>query len=345
MTDPIRTALVGYGKGGQLQFAPHLVASPDYELTTVVTRDPVKADAVRRLSPTTRVVDTVEEVWNRPHDLVAVSTPNATHVEIASEAISRGVPVLLDKPMAVSAAAARELIARAESAGVLLEIFQNRRWDGDFLTLQSLIARGELGDVRVFESRFGWWDPQPAATWKAAATVQEGGGALFDMGPHLLDQAIQLFGPIESWYAELDAWRPASAADDDLVILVTHRSGVRTRLWTSCVERDFGARFRVVGSRASYTLHGLDPQERQAQQGMPADDPDFGVDDSRVGRLVDDDGGHAVPTLRGQHRRLFDGLAESLRDGAPLPVRLEDSVAVLEIIDAIHAGTSIRSHR
>jgi len=344
MTQRIRTALVGYGHGGQLQFAPHLATSPDYELTTVVTGDPVKANAVHRLSPATRVVATVEEIWDQPHDLVAVSTPHITHVAIAREAIARGVSVLVDKPMAVNSTAARELVEEAASAGVLLESFQNRRWDGDFMTLQGLLASGELGDVRVFESRFSWWDPVPAATWKASATVSEGGGALFDMGPHLLDQAILLFGPIESWYAELDSWRPASGADDDVVIMLSHRSGVRSRLWTSCVDRDFGPRFRVVGSRASYTLAGLDPQEHQAENGMTAADPGFGIDNSRVGRLVGEGCERAVPTLRGEHGRLFAGLAVSIREGAPLPVPLEDSLQVLEIIDAIHAATVIRGH-
>lgn len=345
MTAPIRTALVGFGRGGALQHAPQLIPSPDYELTTVVTRDPERAAAVRALSPRTRIAAGIDELWETEHDLIAVSTPNATHGAIAREAIARGIPVLVDKPLAEDAAAARALVGAAAAAGVLLEVFQNRRWDGDFLTVRDLVSSGALGEVRVFESRFGWWDPQPPETWKAAASVAAGGGALFDMGPHLLDQAILLFGPVDSWYAELDAWRPASSADDDVLVTLTHASGVRSRIWTSCVERDPGPRFRVVGSRATYTVEGLDPQEAQAASGMTAADPAFGVDDSRIGRLRGPEGDRAVPTARGRYSELFTGLAAALREGAPLPVPVEDSIAVLELIDAIHAATTIRRPR
>ena len=341
---PLRTAVLGYGVGGRLFHSPHLAASPGYSLDAVVTRDPGRAAEVTARYPGTRVLAGAEEVLAEPerYDLVVVTTPNETHVPLALAAIGQGIPVVVDKPLAATAAAARELLAAAEAAGVPLTVYQNRRWDGDFLTLRRLLDEGALGTVHQLESRFSWWDPTPAAGWKTTTTVADGGGALFDLGPHLVDQAVQLFGPVASWHAELDVCRPGVVADDDSFLALTHVSGVRSRLWMSCVTAQAGPRFRVLGSQGAFTKHHLDPQEEQAIAGVRPDDPRFGVEDeTRWGTLGVDGATTRVPTERGAHGTFYALLETALRTGGPVPVDPRDSIAVLELIEDVHARTGL----
>jgi predicted dehydrogenase len=337
---PIRTAVIGFGRAGTLQHAPQLAASPHFDLSAVVTGDPGRAALIHHDYPGTAVVSSVEELWKRSDDLdlIVIASPNVSHVPYARIAIGLGLPVVIDKPIATNSVEARALVEEARAAGVLLTVYQNRRWDGDFLTVADLVGEGAFGEVYEFESRFTWWEPEPPLTWKAAASVGEGGGALFDLGPHLIDQAIRLFGPPAELHAELDRRRPRSHADDDSLVLITHRSGVRSRLWMSCVNAQSAPRFRVSGSRAAFTKPGLDPQETQAERGMSPQDPEFGVDTRENWGLLGIDGDlRAVPTRRGDYAAFYRELADSLRNGTRPPVDPGDSVAVLEVIERLHA--------
>ena len=181
------------------------------------------------------------------------TSPSGTHVDLADAALDAGLDVVVDKPFAVTAEEGRALIVKAERLGRRLTVFQNRRWDGDFLTLRELVGAGALGEVRRFESRFEWWQPEPAASWKTEATAREGGGILYDLGTHLIDQAMQLFGPVSDLYVELARRRPESAADDDVFLALEHASGVTSHLWMSAVAPLFGPRPRAGGGRARRT--------------------------------------------------------------------------------------------
>lgn len=337
----LRTAVLGYGVGGGLFHCPLLESSPAFDLAAIVTADPGRVATAAAAYPAARILASAEQVWAdvERYDLVVISTPNETHVPLAREAIKRGIAVVLDKPVAPSAASARGLVAEARAAGIPLTVFQNRRWDGDFLTLRALLDRGAFGVVHQFESRFSWFAPSPSPSWKTRTTVADGGGALYDLGPHLIDQAIQLFGPVSDWYAECDTRRSGGAADDDTFVALTHATGVRSRLWMSSVTPLSGPRFRVVGSAAGYTKSHLDPQEAQAVAGIAPSDPRFGIEDEgRWGLLGTDDATVAVPTQRGNHAAFYALLGAALRGEGPLPVAPEEPIAVLDLIEAIHGG-------
>src|SRR5215216_3206667 len=233
----LRAAVIGLGLAGSVFHAPLIAATPGLSLATVVTTNPSRASAARRQYPGVRVEQSLSAVLERAdeHDLVAVATPNDSHVELASQAIESGLAVVVDKPLAPTSAAARELIELAERSGVALTVFHNRRWDSDQLTLRRLIADGSLGDVRRYESRFERWRPQvrPDA-WRENTAPAEGGGVLHDLGTHLIDQALALFGPVSRVYGEVDI-RRGGPADDDVFLALEHAAGVRSHLWASAV--------------------------------------------------------------------------------------------------------------
>src|SRR5579872_6564946 len=236
MTDsprPLRVGLLGYGLAGRAFHAPLISACPDLVLAAVVTRDPERRAALRAVYPDAEALDAPEQLWERAGslDLVVVATPNRSHAPLTRAALQAGLPVVIDKPFATSAAEARALIDEARARGRRLTVFQNRRWDGDFLTLRKLFADGALGAVHRLESRFERWTPVPRPGWRESGDPADAGGLLFDLGSHLIDQAIQLFGPVRAVYGELDRRRSGVETDDDAFVALTHASGVRSQLW------------------------------------------------------------------------------------------------------------------
>ena len=341
----IRTGLVGFGTAGQVFHGPFLRADDAYSLDVIVTRDAGRAAEAARSHPGARVVGSPDELFAAADrlDLVVVASPPASHVELARRAVDAGLAVVVDKPLSVTAAEGAELVARARAAGVALTVFQNRRWDGDFLTLRSLLDDGALGQVRTFESRFEWWKPTETKEWKRDAAVSEGGGMLYDLGTHLVDQAVQLFGPVETVHAELTAHRAGAAADDDAFVSMLHRSGVRSRLWMNGMAAQVGPRFHVLGSEAAYTSWGLDPQEAALKAGGLPTDTGYGLTpESGWGSLGIDGAVRPVPTLPGDYAAFYRALADALDHGGPLPVDPADAVAVLGLIEAIHRDTPVR---
>lgn len=341
----IRTGVIGFGTAGRVFHAPFLAADDAYSLDVVVTGNAERAAEADRLHPGVRVVASVEGLLARSADLdlVVVASPPATHADLAARAIDAGLAVVVDKPLCATAAEGRALVARAHDAGVALAVFQNRRWDGDFLTLRSLLDDGALGEVRRFESRFEWWKPQEGKGWKAAATPGEGGGILYDLGTHLIDQAVQLFGPVETAYAELTARRPGARADDDSFVSLLHLSGVRTQLWMNGVAAQVGPRFHVLGSDAGFTSWGLDPQEAALKTGGAPTDLGHGqVPPDRWGRLGVDPDLRPVPMLAGDYAAFYRTLATALTSGGPLPVDPRDAVEVLALIERLHRDFPVR---
>ncbi|GIH32028.1 Gfo/Idh/MocA family oxidoreductase [Microbispora amethystogenes] len=269
----IRVGLAGFGPAGAFFHAPLIAATPGLRLSAVVTRDPGRAARVRAEHPGAEVVASAEDLWDAC-DLVVIATPNRTHVPLATEALKAGLPVVVDKPLAGTADEARDLVRLARDRGIMLTVFQNRRWDGDFLTLRRLLP--ELGEIRRFESRFERWRPEPKGGWREAGGPEDVGGTLFDLGSHLVDQALTLFGPVAHVYAETDVRRAGIRNDDDAFVALTHRSGTRSHLWMSAVAGQPGPRLRVLGSRAAYVKWGLDPQEERLRAGERPGPADFG---------------------------------------------------------------------
>lgn len=336
----IRTAVVGYGLSGSVFHAPFIAADPRYSLEIIATSDAGRQAAASARHPGARTVPDAAAVFGLAAglDLVVLGTPPATHYPLAKAALEAGLDVVVDKPFTVTGAEGRELVRLAKDLGRVLTVFHNRRWDGDFLTVRKLLATEALGAVARYESRFERWQPEVSKPWKAAATPGEGGGVLFDLGSHLIDQALQLFGPARVVHAELNARRPDARAEDDAFLVLRHDSGVLSHLAMNLMCAQQGPRFRVLGSNGGYTKHGVDPQEPYIQAGGSPLDADFGLEAPEwAGRLGRDGHLDALPTERGAYSEFYRILADRILAGpastASLPVNPEDAVEVLEIIE------------
>ncbi|MFJ8647029.1 Gfo/Idh/MocA family oxidoreductase [Streptomyces sp. NPDC093546] len=337
----LRVGLVGYGLAGSVFHAPLIATTEGLVLDTVVTSNPQRQEQARAAFPDVRVAEATEELWARADelDLIVIASPNKTHVPVATAALQAGLPVVVDKPVAGTAAEARGLAALADERGLLLSVFQNRRWDNDFLTLRSLVERGELGDVQRFESRFERWRPQLKGGWRESGAPEEFGGLLYDLGSHVVDQALVLFGPATRVYAESDVRRAGAEADDDTFIALTHANGVRSHLYVSATAAQLGPRFRVLGSRAGYVKYGLDPQEAALREGL-LPGADWGREpESLWGRLGAGEspltgGGTPVPSLPGDYPAYYAAVAAALRDGTAPPVTAHEAAAALDVLEA-----------
>ncbi|MFE2376669.1 Gfo/Idh/MocA family oxidoreductase [Streptomyces sp. NPDC059398] len=346
---PLRVGLVGYGLAGSVFHAPLISATEGLVLDTIVTSNEERREQARAEFPGVRFAATPDELWTYADelDLVVIASPNRTHVALATAALRAGLPVVVDKPLAGTAAEARGLAALAAERGLLLSVFQNRRWDNDFLTLRSLVDEGRLGEVQRFESRYERWRPQLKGGWRESGDPSEIGGLLYDLGSHIVDQALVLFGPAVRVYAEADVRRPGARADDDTFIALTHANGVRSHLYASATTAQLGPRFRVLGSAAGYVKHGLDPQEAALREGArPSASAHWGEEpESLWGRIGAGEspltgGGSPVPTLPGDYPAYYAGVAKALREGGRPPVTAEEAAATLDVIEA--ARTSAR---
>jgi scyllo-inositol 2-dehydrogenase (NADP+) len=341
----LRVAIIGYGLAGRFFHAPLIDATPGLVLATVVTSSAERRTQVEREHPDARVLTSPEQLWARgDHELVVVAAPNDAHAALAAAAIDLGLAVVVEKPLAVSAAEAEGLVTRAEQAGVLLTVFQNRRWDSDHLTVARLLAEQRLGAVLRYESRFERWRPLPrSAAWRESSSPEQGGGVLLDIGSHLIDQALLLFGPPTHIYAEI-AERRGTPADDDAFLALQHPHGVISHLHASAMTAAPGPRLRVLGTEAAYIASYLDSQEAALRAGTrPDTKPDWGAEPhSHWGRLLRGDDGEVVPSERGNWPRFYVLLATALRDRGAPPVDPRDGVATLCVAE--HARRSAAGH-
>jgi predicted dehydrogenase len=247
---------------------------------------------------------------------------------------------VIDKPFAASVAQAEQLIAAADDAGRPLIVFQNRRWDGDFLTARKLITEGSLGKVHRFDSTFERWSPDVRQRWQDTTPASEGAGIVFDLGSHLVDQALQLFGPATLTASELSTLRPGGVSPDDAFLSLLHDDGTRSHLTMSRYATRMGPRFRVLGSTAGYVVYGLDGQEAALVQGARPQDDDFGVTPPAAWGTLGIDHSDVppapVPMERGDYAAFYRGVAATLLEGAPPPVAAADALAALRIIEQAH---------
>jgi predicted dehydrogenase len=333
----IRVALIGYGLAGACFHAPLIAVTDGLKLVTIVTSDPERRQRASREHPGVHVVDRADRIFEHAsgHDLVVIATPNRTHVPLAMSALAAGQAVVVDKPFAPTAEEARSVIAEARRRGLFVSVYHQRRWDSDTLTVRRLIGEGVLGDVSRFESRLERWRPRPSGGWRESAERDDAGGLLYDLGSHLVDQALHLFGPVRAVYAELDRRRPGAEVEDDVFLALTHVSGVRSHLWASALSAHRGPRLRVLGSRAAYVKADIDGQEAALVAGDRPDRPDWGVEAmTRWGRLEVDGEARPVPSEPGAYQQYYAAVVTALRDGGPPPVDPGDAVRGLEIIAA-----------
>jgi predicted dehydrogenase len=338
MTEKIRTAIIGYGLAGQVFHEPLITRDPAYSLDLVVTANPERqAKAAEKYE----VVSSTEELLSRSGDidLVVIATPPPTHFEQARAVLEAGVALVVDKPFVVTTAEAEALIAISERDAIPLSVFQSRRWDGDFLTVKALVERGAFGAVHRFESAFERWSVELRAQWQGATPVSQGGGVAFDVGSHLVDQALHLFGPATLEYAEVAYVREGRASDDESFLALRHESGVRSHITVARVSGQPGPRFRVLGSENAYASYGLDGQEAALKGGLWPNDPGYGITPAeRWGTLgVDDETGfEPVPTEPGRYPEFYARMAAAILEGKPVPVDPRDAVASLAILERAH---------
>jgi len=326
--------LVGYGLAGRSFHAPFITAVEGLALRAIATKDPDRRARAEAEHPDAEVVADVDAVLGRPDiDLVVVAAPNRFHVPIATAALSSGRHVVVDKPMAMDVDEGERLIEAASHAGRLLSVYHNRRWDGDFLTVRRLLAEGALGAIDSLESRF----ERVAAvddSWRESG--DEVGGPLRDLGPHLVDQSLLLFGPARRVWAQLARRRQATEVDDSVFVAIDHVSGVQVRLTMSLLASRVGPRMRLRGVAGEYVKEDLDTQEAQLLAGMRPDADDFGVEPaSRWGRLFRLDGSaRTVETERGRYVAFYQGMDDALRGRGPVPVEPMDALRALRLIEA-----------
>jgi len=327
---PVRTALVGFGYAGWTFHAPLIAACPDLRLEVVVSR---QACVVSGLWPNARVLASFEDVLADPSiDLVVLATPNDLHASQAEAALNAGKAVVVDKPFTLTAGEARRLAALADERGLLLSVFHNRRWDADFLTLRGLIAEGRLGPVVRFESRFNRWRPEVRDRWREGDGP--GAGVWYDLGPHLIDQALCLFGRPLGVTCDLAVMRPGGRATDYAHAVLRYVDR-RVILHADMVTPAADDRFIVHGTRASWLKAGLDVQEDQLKSGLTPGAESWGVD-PRPGVVVDGATGarETVTGPRGDYPAYYSAVARAIRDGAPGPVPPSEAVAVMQVLEA-----------
>lgn len=313
-------ALVGYGMAGQIFHGPQLAAI-GAQVCDIVVRNPERVKAAQRDFPQARIRSSFAEFLSgdRP-DLIVLGTPNALHAEHAIAALQAGVRVVTDKPMAASLAEAQQMLAVSIATGVGLTVYQNRRWDAQHLTLQRLIGEGILGEVFRYERRYERFRPIPKNRWKENDAV--GGGLLLDLGPHMIDNALQLFGPAERVYAEARA--RTTPAVDDVFIALTHASGVISHLQAGGVVGAPGPAVRVLGDKGSFLVTAYDGEPTPFAHAQPP--PEY------EGWFVTGEKSLAVPGVPSDPTAFYRAVAAWI-DGGPVPVDPADGVATQEILE------------
>jgi scyllo-inositol 2-dehydrogenase (NADP+) len=327
----IRVGLLGHGQAGCILHAPLIEAAGAFRISAVATSRAAslaeRRDAPRQETHAQAVIE-AEDV-----DLVVVATPNDTHYDFTAAALTAGKHVVVDKPFAFAAAEADRLIALAAENGLMLTVFHNRRLDGDFLGVRRAIASGELGELMLFEARWDRFRPVAPQTWKNAP----GGGALWDLGPHLIDQALQLFGPPDSLAVDLAAQR-SGAATDDYFELTLKYGRMRCILSAACVVAASRPRFAAHGTKASLLTYGVDPIEAALHARRHPQAPGFAADLSIPAELVRDGGREARRLPAGDWVEFYRGVARAIREGFPPPVDPREAREVTAMIERAYAA-------
>jgi scyllo-inositol 2-dehydrogenase (NADP+) len=341
MSTEIGVAVIGFGLAGKVFHAPFVSAVPGLKLEAIVQR---KGDEASKAYPKARILRTVEEALrDSAVQLVVVGTPNETHFELAKQALLAGKHVVIDKPFAATSAEAKELKELAEKKGVVLAPFHNRRWDGDFRTVQRLLAEEAVGRLVTFESHFDRFRPLPREnTWKEGASAAN--GLLMDLGPHLVDQALALFGPPRAITASVRKDRAKTEIEDAFDITLEYPR-LRAHCRSSMLACDAAPRFLLHGVKGSFKKYGLDPQEAALVGGakvprmgegewLAEPEPEWGTltvapvlaDPTMLVRTK-------VKTELGDYRLYYANVRDAINGVANLAVTPEDGYRVIRLLE------------
>lgn len=330
MPENLKVGLMGYGFAGETFHAPVIQHCGRASVTAIATGKPERAQADY---PDAHIVDTFDALLAIDAlQAVVIATPNDTHFDLARRALEAGKHVVVDKPVTLSGADTRTLADLAHSRNLLFAPFHNRRWDGDFMTVRALIDSGRLGRVAHYESHFDRFRPKVPQRWREEAS--RGGGLLFDLGPHLIDQALALFGRPQTVFATVKAQRDHASAPDYVHLLLGY-DDKEIVLHASALAALEPPRFMIHGTRGSYVKTGLDVQEDQLKAGLRPGNAAFGK--NPPGLLREVDGDHDLrqefATRDGAYVEFYRALAASVLDGKPFPIPAQDAVDVMTIID------------
>ncbi|WP_428820731.1 oxidoreductase [Microbulbifer sp. MCCC 1A16149] len=327
-TTGIKTAIIGYGFSATTFHLPFILNLPPFRFTAVSTS---KGEQVQQQHPEVEVYTDAETLLTRcDADLVIITAPNEAHFALAKLALQQGKHVVLEKPFVTRVEQGEELIALARQQQRVLSVYHNRRWDGDFLTVQKLIAENRLGAVRYFESHFDRFRPEVRKRWRESDV--EGGGILFDLGPHMLDQALQLFGPPTAITAQVKTLRPQAEVDDFFHLTLHYPEHIAV-LRSSPFCAALNLRFEVQGEAGSFIKHGLDPQEDRLKSGELPLSADWAQErPEQYGELYAADEVTTIPTETGGYQHYYHQLAGAILDGSEVPVSAEQALWNIRLI-------------
>ncbi|HEV8304575.1 MAG TPA: oxidoreductase [Gemmatimonadales bacterium] len=322
----LNVGLVGFGFAGKVFHAPVIRAVEGLRLAAIVQRsggsapDPRYADV--------EFVRSVDELLARAIDLVVIATPNTSHHPIAKQCLLAGRHVVIDKPFAPTLAEAQDLVELAQRQQRVLSVYQNRRYVGDFVTLQRLVSEGALGRIVVYESHFDRFRPdQKPGAWRERA--EPGAGVWFDIGPHLLDQAFVLFGTPHAIAGDIRIERDGGAVDDAFDVTL-HYPTLRAVLRASMLAAAPGPSFAVHGTRGSFIKYGVDAQEAALKAGRTPGEPDWDADPPALyGTLTTPDGTRAVPTIPSSYTRYYENVRDAILRRAELAVTPEQALNIM----------------
>ncbi len=326
---PLRVGLIGYGYAGKTFHAPLIAATPGLQLAGVASSDAAK---VRADWPRVDVAADAQTLIARGDiDLIVIATPNETHAPLAHAALRAGKHVVVDKPFALNLDEARELVAAAHACDRLLSVFHNRRWDSDFLGVKQAIADGRVGRVVHFESHIDRYRPDVRRRWREG--TGPGAGLWFDLGPHLIDQALQLFGPPARVQANLAMQRAGALSEDWAHVVLDYAHGLRVILHAGMLVAGASPRFVVHGERGSLVKREADRQEAQLKAGIVPGADGWGVDPDPL-RFFDIDATCDIATPPGDQRRYYLGVERALRGAGPNPVTPGEALAVMAVLES-----------
>ena len=329
----IRVGLAGFGLAGRVFHAPLLASVPGFELVAVMERT---GDEAAKRYPGIRTVRSFEELLQDPAlSLVVIATPNETHFELAKKAIAAGKNLVIDKPMAITSSQIAELAAQAKSRGVQIAPFHNRRWDADFLTVRKVLREESLGRLVAVQSSFDRWSP--GATRKPWKSDPAQGGILLDLGTHLVDQALVLFGKPRAVSADVDRERDGEGANDSFTLRLQY-DGLRVTLAANLLSSLPGPRFSLRGTKGSFRKLGVDHQEAMLSKITRIDNPSWGQElATDWGTLhIDIDGGvetEPVESVPGDYRMYYAMLREALNGRGPLPATPADAWRAARVLE------------
>lgn len=326
----IQTALIGYGLSGLTFHAPFLRTMDEFSVVKILSSNEKK---VREDFEDAEVTADFESViCDEKVELVIITTPNALHFDMAKRSIEAGKHVIIEKPMVIEAAKGDELVELAKKQGVMLSVYQNRRYDGNFLTVKKLIDDGTLGDVNTYEARFDRFSPLLVGGWREKA--EPGAGMLYDLGAHLIDQALYLFGWPDSVTADVQVQREGAKTDDYFHLVLAYGEK-RAILHCGLLAFEQGPKYKVHGHKGTFIKYGEDSQEGELKEGKLPDDAAWGMDRIELyGTLYTEKGVEKIVTVPGAYMDYYKGIYDCIRNGAACPVPGEDGVKTIRVIEA-----------